>query len=103
MFQLFAKRHKRVEIQSDNIFIANLKDNIGEEIELLTVFNLSQTTPEIKVYENNQLVRLYRMDTLNKNSNLAGQFFHSSIRILNSSAVMIDGTLFTYRKSGLFF
>jgi hypothetical protein len=101
MFQLFAKRNKRVEIISGNIFIANLKDNIGEEIELLPVFNLSQTTPEIKVYENNQLVRLYRMDTLNKNSDLTGQFFHSSIRILNSSAVMIDGIISKSARSHL--
>jgi hypothetical protein len=49
MFKPFAKRHNRVEIQGDNIFIANLKDNIGKVIELMTVFNLSQATPEIIV------------------------------------------------------
>jgi len=93
MFQLFAKRYNRVEIQGDNIFIANLKNNIGKVIELMTVFDLSQAIPEIKVYENNQLARLYRMDTLNTNSNLAGQFFHCSIRILDNSAVIIDGII----------
>jgi hypothetical protein len=58
-----------------------------------TVFQLTQPTPELKVYENNQLIRLYRIDPLNTNSNLEGQFLHGSIRILNNSAVMIDGVL----------
>lgn len=58
-----------------------------------TVFKLTQPTPEINVYENNQLIQLYRIDTLTTNSNLAGQFLHSSIRILDNSAVMIDGVI----------
>ncbi|HXB29315.1 MAG TPA: hypothetical protein VNW49_05820 [Puia sp.] len=93
MLKLFAKRHKRVEIQDDNILIDNLKDNIGKAIEVTTAFNLLQRTPEIKVYENDQLVRLYRMDTLHANADLTGQFLHGSVRILDNSAVMIDGII----------
>ena len=89
----FRKRHNRVEIQNDNILIDNVKNNIGKAIELMPVFNLSQAIPEIKVYENDQLVRLYRMDTLHANADLTGQFLHGSVRILDNSAVMIDGII----------
>src|SRR5438093_3797335 len=93
MLKPFTKRHKQVVIQGDNIFIDNLKDNIGKAIELETVFKLTQPTPEIRVYENNELVRSFCIDTLNTNSNLTGQFIHSSIRILGNGAVMIDGVI----------
>jgi len=93
MFKLFNRRHKRLNIQGDSIFIDNTKDNIGKPTELETVFKLTQPTPEIKVYENDQLIRLFKIDTLNQNSNLTGRFLHSSIRILDNSAVMIDGVI----------
>lgn len=92
MFHLF-KRNKRVEIQGDAIFIDNSERYIGNPIEIENIFRLTQPTPEIKVYENNQLFRLYRIDTLITNSNLIGQFLHSSVRILENSAVMIDGII----------
>jgi hypothetical protein len=93
MFKLFNKRHKRLIIESDNIFIDNAKDFAGKVAEVDTVFHLTEPTPLIKVYENNQLIRQYRIDTLNTNSNLTGQFLHSSIRILDNNAVMIDGII----------
>ena len=50
-------------------------------------------TPEIKVYENQTLIHTFHIDTLQINPNLTGQFFHSSIRILANSGVMIDGII----------
>jgi hypothetical protein len=93
MFKLFNRQHKRLSIEGDCIFIDNLKDNIGKADEMAMVFKLTQPMPEIKVYENNQPSRLYRIDTLSTNSNLTGQFLHSSIRVLHNSAVMIDGVI----------
>jgi hypothetical protein len=93
MFKLFNKQHKRLTTQGDSIFIDNSNDNIGKAAEVEIVFVLTEAIPEIKVYENNQLIRLYRIDTLIANSNLAGQFLHSSIRVLDNSAVMIDGVI----------
>jgi hypothetical protein len=93
MLNLFSKRHKRLNILNDSVFIDNSKGNIGKAEELEIVFKLTQPIPEIKVYENDQLIRLYRVDTLNTNSNLLGQFMHCSIRILGNSAVMIDGVI----------
>jgi len=55
------------------------------------VFDLSQSMPEIKVFENDVLSRCYKIETLTQNPDLTGQFLHSSIRVLANSAVMIDG------------
>lgn len=93
MFNLFKKIPKRLIIQDESIFIDNSNGNIGKVAQFDKVFRLTEPRPEIKVYENNELIRLYRIDTLIANPNLAGQFLHSSIRILDNSAVMIDGVL----------
>jgi hypothetical protein len=85
MFKIFNNRHERLKAQGDSIYIDNSKDNIGKAVELETVFKLTQPTPELKVYENNQLSRLYRIDTLSTNKNLEGQFLHSSIRTLDNT------------------
>jgi hypothetical protein len=52
-----------------------------------------RTLPEIKVYENQNLIHIFRIETLISNPDLTGQFLHSSIRILANSAVMIDGII----------
>ena len=91
MFRLFKKRHNRIDISGDSIFIDNQKENVGKAFELETVFNLTNSTPEIKVYENQTLIHTFRIDTLQRNANLTGQFLNSSIRILANSGVMIDG------------
>src|SRR6266545_4789455 len=93
MFGLFAKKHKRIEIKDDSIFIDNQKENICKAVELETIFKLTQETPEIKVYENKNLVHTFRLETLQGNPDLTGQFLHSSIRILSNSVVMIDGII----------
>ncbi len=93
MFELFTKRHKRIDVKGDSIFIDNQKENIGKAFELETVFSLTIPTPEIKLYENQNLIHTFRIDTLQSNSDLTGQFLHSSIRILANSGVMIDGII----------
>ena len=52
MFGLFTKRHNRIEVKGDSIFIDNQKENVGKAFELETIFNLTIPIPEIKVYEN---------------------------------------------------
>ena len=93
MFGLFTKRHNRVDIKGDSIFIDNQKENIGKAVELETVFKLTIPTPEIKVYENQNLIHTFRIDTLQINPDMRAQFLNSSIRILSNSAVMIDGII----------
>lgn len=93
MFKLFNRRPKRLIIEGGSILIDNSPDNIGREIEIETVFKLKEPRPEVCVYENNELIRQFRIDTFHSNSNLTGQFLHCLIRILNNSAVMIDGVI----------
>jgi hypothetical protein len=93
MFGLFTNRHKRINVKGGSIFIDNQKQNIGKALELETVFGLTIPLPEIKVYENQNLIHVFRVETLNSNPDLSGQFLHSSIRILANSGVMIDGII----------
>jgi hypothetical protein len=93
MFKLFQKTERRIEVLGDSIFIDNQNKNIGKPKEIDFVFEFSQNEPEIKVFENKRLSRLYKIETLKTNPNLAGQFLHSSIRVLPNSAVMIDGII----------
>jgi hypothetical protein len=93
MFGLFTKQHNRIDIKGDSIFIDNQKVNIDKAVELETVFTLAKRTPEIKIFENQNLIHTFRIDTLLTNRDLTGQFLHSSIRILSNSAVMIDGII----------
>ena len=82
MFGLFTKRHNRIEVKGDCIFIDNQNENVGKAFELETVLSLTVPIPEIKVYENQNLIHTFHIDTLLSNPNLTGQFLHSSIRIL---------------------
>ena len=93
MFGLFTKRHNRIEVKGDCIFIDNQNENVGKAFELETVLSLTVPIPEIKVYENQNLIHTFHIDTLLSNPNLTGQFLHSSIRILANSGVMIDGII----------
>jgi hypothetical protein len=91
MFQLFKRNRNRIKIDGDKIYLDNSEKNIEKAVEIEAIFSLIQAIPELKVYENNELVKLYRIETLDSNPNLAGQFLHTSIRVLGNSAVMIDG------------
>jgi hypothetical protein len=98
MFELF-KGNNRIKIEGGNILINNQNKNIGKEIEVEPVFEFTQPTPEIKVFENKKLIRHFRIETLNSNPNLTGQFLHSSVRVLQNSAVMIDGIISKSNKA----
>jgi hypothetical protein len=93
MFGLFKKRHERIEIKGNDIYIDNQKENIGKPVEISVVLKFTKETPEINFFENQVLYRSFRIDTLKKNPNLKGQFLHCSIRIFANSGVMIDGII----------
>lgn len=57
------------------------------------VFEFNERQPTIRVFENQKLAREYHIETLDENPDLRGQYFHTSIRITRSGAVMIDGIL----------
>jgi len=93
MFNFFTKNRQRVSVQDNAIHIDNSESNVGKTTELNTVFSFKVPVPQIDVYENKKLIRNFRIDTLAANPDLSGQFFHSSIRILVNSGVMIDGII----------
>lgn len=93
MFEIFRKRSTRITFEGDSIFIDNRNGNIGKPFELEPILKLSAATPDIKIFENQNLIYTFRIDTLRTNIDLAGQFLHSSIRVLSNSAVMIDGII----------
>lgn len=93
MFGLFKKSTPRITIVDDNVFINNANRNIGKASEIDFVFKLLQPIPEINVFENDQLIRCYKIETIRNNPDLTGQFLHSSIRVLANSSVMIDGII----------
>lgn len=93
MLNLFNRSSTRVKIQGSSIFIDNTNKNIGKEYLVEPIIKFSQVKPEIKIFENNKIIRHFKIETLNSNPNLSDQYLHSSIRIQHNSAVMIDGII----------
>ena len=93
MIEFFSKRHKRINIVGNDIFIDNKSQNIGKGIDLEHIFSFTKPVPELNIFENNSLSRRFTIETLINNPDLTGQFLHSSIRILPNSAVVIDGII----------
>jgi hypothetical protein len=81
----------QVKIHRTDIYIST--GLLKKEGEVNHVFDLHESEPTIRVFENKKLRREYHMDTLSENPDLTGQFFHSSIRVLKNSAIMIDGII----------
>jgi hypothetical protein len=83
--------NRQIKIIGTDIFISN--GFFKPDIERSYVFHFNTSVPLIRVFENLKLKREYLIETLSTNTNLTGQFFHSTIRILKNSAVMIDGII----------
>jgi len=99
MLVFFNNRNNRIRVQENNVFINNRYNKIGKEIEINPVFEFINPIPEIKIYENDQLIRVFKIEALEGNPILTGYFLHSSIRILPNSAVMIDGIISSDKES----
>ena len=82
---------RQINIKGNDIYIVN-----GESlhnIEVNHVFEFNEPRPTIRVFEDNRIKRAYLIETLESNPDLTGQYFHSSVRVLKNSAVMIDGII----------
>lgn len=93
MFGIFSKGSKRVTISNNSVFIKNNGENRGSAIEMDYIFYLRAAEPTISIFEDEELTREYRIETIVSNPDLTGQFFHASVRILPNSAVMIEGII----------
>lgn len=84
---------KRIKIKSNDIYISK-HGLFGQKTEeYLGVLSFDNPTPTIKVFENSTLLKTFNIETLTTNSNLTGQYFHISIRLLENDGVMIDGII----------
>jgi hypothetical protein len=77
----------QVKIQGNDIYIST--GLLKKEREINYVFEFREPQPTMRVFENKKLSRKYRIET----PDLTGQFFHSTIRVLKNSAVMINGII----------
>ncbi|HEV3413889.1 MAG TPA: hypothetical protein VG101_15515 [Puia sp.] len=99
MLGIFKKSANRLTISGMTVLIGNEGKNAGFSLEREHVFRLGEREPTITVEEDGETIRIYRMQAIDTNPELTGQFLHSSIRILPNSAVMIDGIISTSNSS----
>ena len=83
----------RIKIEGNDIYIGKPKLFGEKSEEYLGVLTFDKPVPEIKVYENDILLKTFNIETLATNFNLAGQYFHISVRLLENDGVMIDGII----------
>jgi hypothetical protein len=82
---------QRIKVTHNDVFIDNKNENVDKSEEYKTSMLFSDSTPIIRIYENDKLLYSFKIETLITNPDLTGQFFHCSIRIMSNSGVMIDG------------
>ena len=83
----------RIKITDTNILIDNQNEYLGKPEELKKIIEFTNPIPTINIYENTKLIYSFKIEVLEKNADLTGQFLHCVIRILPNSGVMIDGII----------
>jgi len=92
---------KRIKIEGNDIYIKKPR-LFGQKFEeYLGVLSFDKSKPTIKVFENNTLLKTFIIETLTTNPNLAGQYLHVSVRLLENDGVMIDGVVSKQRDRHL--
>ena len=88
---------KRIKIKGTDIYISKPGLFGQKSEELLGIICFDKSTPTICIYENNELLKTFVVETLSKNSDLTGQYFHISVRLFENNALMIDGIISKYK------
>lgn len=81
------------QIQVENTAISLVKGFLPQASEYRHVFALGEPQPIIRVLEGSVLRRQYRLETLNTNPDLSGQYLHASIRLSPTGILQIEGIL----------
>lgn len=83
----------RIKVINQNIYLKppTLFSSKSEKLE--GVMLLDSPKPVISVFEDKNLVRVFRVEPVSENPDLTGQFLHYSISIQDNDAVMIDGII----------
>jgi len=83
----------RVSFFGNEVFINNNRPELRtRDVSILAVFRLKENT-EIVFYENTKKVKIYKVVSVNENSNLKGWYLHTSIRVKANSEVQMKGVL----------
>ncbi|MHB9130699.1 MAG: hypothetical protein ACYDBB_06375 [Armatimonadota bacterium] len=92
---LWAKGMRPPSIEVEGATVILHLGRIAAELplEYNTVIRFASDTPDIAVYEDDTLCIQYHIDPLLINPSLAGQFLHTSIRVLANYGLMIDGII----------
>ena len=80
-----------IEVEDTRVNLKPPTSAILEEVSKSVAIEFSDANPVIAVYEDGVLRMQYTVDPLADNPILTGQFFHLTIRLLPSDAVMIEG------------
>lgn len=83
----------RINFYGNEVFINNNRPELRtRDVSTLAVFRLKENT-EIVFYENTKKVKIYKVVSVNENSNLEGWYLHTSIRVKANSEVQMKGVL----------
>lgn len=84
---------KPVEVNGCEIHINTNKAKNNIPIEHIAIICFQDIVPIITVYENKVVIAKYKVEPIDANPDLRGQYLHISIRILDNFALMIDGII----------
>jgi len=83
----------RVSIKGMDIYITNSREAQHQDIEIRPIIKFENDVPVIAIYENGYLYRSFTVEPKAGNENLAGQYFHASVRVNANSSVQMDGII----------
>lgn len=83
----------RIVLDDLSIKIKNKNGYTKIFIEKTKVLKFNSSEPIIKVYEDNKLIRSYKIDINNNNPDLKNKYFHFWIRINTDSSVQLNGAI----------
>ncbi|WP_116787584.1 hypothetical protein [Flavobacterium psychrotrophum] len=81
----------RVKIIENEIYITNSPDIRGADVEVFTVFDLND--PILNIYENENLIHRFTIESRDGYPDVSGRYLHSSIRVNSDSSVQMDGII----------
>lgn len=85
---------ERIKVNNNNIFINNADQGLRNiSFEITPIIQFLDNFPEITIFEDNNLVRKFKIEPLANKPPLKGKYFHSSIRVNSNSSVQIDGII----------
>lgn len=84
---------QRISVKGTAIYLSAKGAVPNKTLSWQGVIKFKSAVPNIKVFEDDQLVKTYTIETLQNNPDLTGQYFHISISVQENDLVIIEGVL----------